>query len=169
MNKTPVASMKPLALIVAVSRNGVIGNKGTLPWHIPTDLKWFKKHTTGHAVIMGRRTYESIGKPLPNRRMLIVSTSLREAAGCEVFTSFEQALEAAYQTDTMPFVIGGSAMYQATLPRATHLYLTRVERDVPGDTSFPHYDASAWSAVSTEADTEHGVTFCIFARTIPLA
>lgn len=158
--------MKPLALIVAVSQNGVIGNAGTLPWHIPADLKWFRTHTTGHAVIMGRRTYASIGKPLPNRRMLIVSSTLQEAPGCEVFPTLERALAAAQQTDTMPFVIGGNALYQAAFPLATHLYLTRVERDVEGDTYFPTFDQDAWEEVSRTPAPEHGVTFLVYRRTL---
>jgi dihydrofolate reductase len=156
--------MKPLALIVAVSRNGVIGNKGTLPWHIPADLKWFKRHTTGHAIIMGRRTYESIGKPLPQRRMIIVSASLSPPPGCEVYPRLEQAIDAARTTDTMPFVIGGNAMYQAALARATHVYLTRVERDVEGDTRFPAFDAHAWNETTREEAPEHGVTFLVYER-----
>jgi dihydrofolate reductase len=156
--------MKPLALIVAVNRNGVIGNKGTLPWHIPADLKWFKRHTTGHAIIMGKRTYESIGKPLPNRRMVIVSTTLTEAPGCEVYPSLALALDAARQTDAMPFVIGGHAMYQAALPLATHVYLTRVERNVDGDTFFPAFDEQGWNVTTREEAPELGVTFLVYQR-----
>jgi dihydrofolate reductase len=158
--------MNSLALIVAVSRNGVIGNKGALPWHIPADLKWFKRHTTGHAIIMGKRTYESIGKPLPNRRMMIVSTTLKEAPGCEIYPSLALAIDAARQTDSMPFVIGGHAMYQAALAHATHVYLTHVERDVEGDTFFPAFDASAWTVTTREEAPEHGVTFLVYERSL---
>jgi dihydrofolate reductase len=156
--------MKPLALIVAVSRNGVIGNKGALPWHLPEDLKWFRKHTTGHAVIMGRKTYDSIGRPLPNRRMLVVSRTKAAIEGCETFATFESALEAARTTDPMPFVIGGAALYALALPLATHLYLTRIERDVEGDTHFTSWNAEEWVETAQTTSQDGAATFCILER-----
>jgi dihydrofolate reductase len=137
--------VQPLALIVARARGGVIGRGGTLPWHEPEDLERFKRLTLGHAVIMGRRTHASIGRPLPCRRNLVVSRQEGLAIdGCEVFGSFPAALAAAYATDACPFVIGGAALYAEALPRATRIHLTEVARDVTGDVGFPDLDESAW-------------------------
>ncbi|HEX8523114.1 MAG TPA: dihydrofolate reductase [Tepidisphaeraceae bacterium] len=146
-----------LELVVAVSRNGVIGRAGTLPWHLPDDLKHFKNLTLGHTIIMGRRTYESIGKPLPGRTNIVVSTTMPSppAAGVILAHSLGQALE---RTSTRPFIIGGSQLYQTSLPRASVLHVTEIEADVEGDTFFPTFDRSEWNLIDDRphpADERH--------------
>jgi dihydrofolate reductase len=141
-------ALEPLALIVAVSRNGVIGRDGGLPWHLSEDLKFFKRVTTGHAVIMGRRTHESIGKPLVNRRNIVVTRDPKlTLTGCEIAHSLDGAIALARTTDREPVVIGGAALYTEALPRVTRLYLTEVHREVAGDTFFPALDRDEWSEV----------------------
>jgi dihydrofolate reductase len=126
-----------LALIAALAHNRVIGKDGTLPWYLPDDLKRFKSLTMGHAVLMGRRTFESIGRPLPGRRNVVLShTSL---AGVETFPALADALEAIRTTDTV-FVIGGATVYAETLEMADALYLTLLDRDAEGDVFFPPYE-----------------------------
>lgn len=149
-------SLPPLALIAALARRRVIGRAGALPWHAPEDLKRFKALTLGHALVMGRRTHLSIGRPLPGRRNLVVTRQPGAAfTGCEVFGSLESALAAARDTDPLPFVIGGGELYAAALPRATHLFLTLLDLDVPdGDTFFPAWDEAAWREVKREVAGE---------------
>ncbi len=138
-------SLQPLALVVAMGRGGVIGRDGGLPWHFSEDLKHFRRVTTGHAVIMGRKTWDSIGRPLPGRRNIIVSRQLDlEIEGCEVADSLERALEMAREHDTEPRIIGGATLYVQALPLATRLFLTEVDIDVDGDTFFPSLDRSEW-------------------------
>jgi dihydrofolate reductase len=147
-----------LALIVAASLNGVIGDKGDLPWHIPEDLKYFRRNTVGHAIIMGRRTYESIGRPLPKRRNIVVSrqTGL-SIPGCEVTHSLEEALKRAWENDTEPRIIGGATLYTQAFPLATRLFLTEVQQTIEGDTHFPSWDRNQWTLLSsTQGD---GVVF----------
>ncbi|HCP47902.1 MAG TPA: hypothetical protein DIU15_17820 [Deltaproteobacteria bacterium] len=135
----------PLALVVAVSRNGVIGRDGGLPWHYREDLRHFRAVTLHHAVIMGRKTWESIGKPLPKRRNIVV-TRQRELVlpGCEVAGSLDHAITLARTTDTEPRIIGGAALYSLALPLATRLLLTEIDEEVDGDTHFPPLDPSRW-------------------------
>jgi dihydrofolate reductase len=144
-----------VSLIAAVARNGVIGRDGALPWKLSADLKRFRELTTGHHVIMGRKTHESIGKPLPKRTNVVLSRSSEYAAqGCTVASSLDEALsEAERAGDDEPFVIGGAGVYELTLPTADRLYLTRVEADVQGDVHFPDLAETAWREVSRE---EHG-------------
>lgn len=152
------ASGSGLALIAAVSLNGVIGRDGGLPWHIPEDLKHFRRNTVGHAIIMGRKTWESIGRPLPKRRNIVVTRQqgLR-IEGCEVVHSLDEALSLARDGDEEPRVIGGASLYEEALPRATRLLLTEVQQQVEGDTFFPEWDEAAWSETSrSEGD---GVVF----------
>ena len=149
---------RSLALIVAMSKNRVIGRDGDLPWHIPEDLKHFRRNTVGHAIIMGRKTYDSIGRPLPKRRNIVVTrqTGLM-IEGCEVVHSLEDALNLAYQQDSEPRIIGGATLYKAALPMTTRLFLTEVDQIVDGDTFFPDFDVDDWSEVrSTKGD---GVLF----------
>lgn len=129
--------LAPLALIVAIARNGVIGRDGDLPWRIREDMKHFKNTTLGHAVIMGRRTFESIGKPLPSRRNIVVSRNPDAAfEGCETATNLDDAVALARTSDDMPFIIGGARLYEEALPKVTEIHLTRIDRDVEGDTFF---------------------------------
>ena len=134
--------MPRLTIIVARARNGVIGRDNALPWHLPEDLRHFKRTTTGHAVLMGRRTHESIGRPLPGRRNLVVSRTPGYApAGVEVFESLPQALQAC-ATDEEVFVIGGAQLYDAALPLADRAIVTEIDIDVDGDARFPALDAA---------------------------
>ena len=138
-----------LFLIAAVARNGVIGVDNRLPWRLPEDLKRFKALTYGHAVIMGRRTWESLGKPLPGRRNLVVMAHAPAAQHrCEVFPDLAAALDACRGEDA--FVIGGARLYAAALPLAERLYLTEIQADFGGDTLFPAFDRAAWREVSRE-------------------
>ncbi len=139
---------KPLCLVFAMSDARVIGLGGGLPWHIPEDMKHFKNVTTGHAVIMGRKTYDSMGKPLPGRRNIVVSrdASLRYD-GAEVVPTLEAALALAYQRDPEPIVLGGAQIFALALPLATRMIVTYVHRDVAGDVLFPQFDPSEWREV----------------------
>jgi len=139
-----------LSLIAAVALNGVIGRDNDLPWRLSADLRHFKRLTTGHPIVMGRRTHESIGRPLPDRRNLVLS---RDPAfvprGVEIHRSLEAAL-AAVQDSAEAFVIGGAALYAATLPIADRIYLTRVQAHVEGDTYFPEIDQRRWCCTESE-------------------
>src|SRR5262245_14330204 len=123
----------PLSLIVAMGRNCVIGHEGKLPWHLPADLKRFKAQTMGHHIIMGRRTWESVGRALPGRVSVVVTRNpAYYAPGATVVDSLAAALELA-SGDTEPFVIGGGELYRAALPSAHRIYLTEVLAEYPGD------------------------------------
>lgn len=133
-----------LSLIAAVARNGVIGNDGRIPWHIPGDLPRFKAITMGHPVVMGRRTWLSLGRPLPGRRNIVVSRSQGFApAGAEVFASLDAALAACADAQEI-FVIGGTEAYRDALPRADRLLLTEIDADFEGDAFFPAFDRNDW-------------------------
>jgi dihydrofolate reductase len=149
-----------LALIVAVSRNGVIGKDGDLPWHIPEDLKHFRRHTVGHCIIMGRKTWDSIGRPLPKRRSIVVTRQQDLVLhGAGVVPSLAQALALAWASDPEPRVIGGATLYRAAFPQATRLILTEVQRDVEGDIHFPAWDEADWQEVARASGTTEGVVF----------
>lgn len=153
-----------LCLIAAVGSDGAIGIAGTLPWRLPEDLKRFKSITTGHAVIMGRKTFESIGRALPNRRNIVVTRSPRALpAGVEQATSVDAALVLARETDSEPMVIGGGEIYRATIEQATRLEITEVAREVPGaDAFFPAIDATRFEeSARTNAETA-GVAFVTY-------
>ena len=138
--------MKPLALIAAHARNRVIGNHGDLPWHEPEDLAHFKRTTTGHAVIMGRKTAESLKlRPLPKRRNLVVSRQPGLVLpGFEVFTELSSAIAAARTSDPEPMIIGGGEIYRLALPLVTTMHLTMVDRVYAGDAYFPDIDETQW-------------------------
>jgi dihydrofolate reductase len=122
-------------IIVAMSKNRVIGNANTLIWHLPEDLRRFKQLTTGNTIVMGRKTYESIGKPLPNRRSIIITRDTNyKVDGCEVVNSLEEALEL---SNNNCFIIGGGEIYKQSLKIADRIYLTLVHKDFEGDTTFP--------------------------------
>jgi dihydrofolate reductase len=150
---TPIVS-----LLVAVARNRVIGRDNALPWHLPDDLRRFKALTLGHAVVMGRRTYESIiertGKPLPGRENIVVTRQPGYAApGCRVVHSLDAALSAAGGAKKI-FVIGGADIFALALPLAQRLDMTEVHADVEGDVVFPRYDRGEWREVSREPGAE---------------
>ena len=139
-----------IKIIVAISKNRVIGDSNKLIWHLPADLKRFKEVTTGHPIVMGRKTYESIGRPLPNRRNIIITRDENyEVDGCEVVNSIEEAL---LLTNSDCFIIGGGEIYKQTLHIADQIYLTQVDEDFDGDTTFPELPA-AWY-VSNKEDFE---------------
>jgi len=140
-------------LVAAVSLNGVIGASGRLPWHLPEDLKHFKKLTLGHPVIMGRRTWESLGKPLPGRENIVVSRKAGfEAPGASVAATLEAAV-ALCTGEAVAFVIGGAEIYAAALPLADGLVLTEIQKDFEGDTHFPQWDRKAWRVTQRETHT----------------
>jgi dihydrofolate reductase len=132
------------SLVVAMARNRVIGRDNALPWRLPADLAHFKKVTLGHPIVMGRRTYESIGKALPGRTNIVVTRNRAfEAPGCAVVPSLEAAWQAAGDADEV-CVIGGTSLFEEALPLADVIHLTEVEADVPGDTYFPKFDRGEW-------------------------
>lgn len=134
-----------------MARNRVIGKDNAMPWHLPEDLKRFRALTIGHPIIMGRRTWHSLGRALPGRRNLVVSrdTALA-AAGCEVFPSLESALDACAGAAQV-FAIGGAQIYAAALPRAARLYVTEVDAEFAGDTLFPDIDWHEWRETARES------------------
>ena len=132
------------SLVVAVARNGVIGRDNALPWRLAADLAHFKRVTMGHPVVMGRRTYESIGKPLPGRKNIVVTHNRAlHAPGCTVVTSLEEAWHQAADASEV-CVIGGTTLFAETLPVADVIHLTEVEANVEGDTFFPAFDRREW-------------------------
>ena len=140
-----------VTLVAALGRNGVIGLDNRMPWHITEDLKRFKGLTMGHPVVMGRKTFESIGKPLPGRKNIVITHSCElSAPGCRVVHSMEEALAAADGAADV-FVIGGAEIYGLALPLADRLELTDVDVAIDGDTYFPEFERSAWREVSRES------------------
>ena len=141
-----------LSIIGAIATNGVIGRANELPWHLSEDLKRFKRLTMGHHLIMGRRTFESIGRTLPGRSMIVISRQKRRLpAGVQLADSLEAAVGmASSQGEDEAFVAGGAEIYALALPKADRLYLTQIEAAFDGDTWFPEIDPSDWSLVSEE-------------------
>ncbi len=138
-----------LSLIVAMAKNRVIGHENKMPWHLPAELAYFKRVTTGHPIIMGRKTFESIGRPLPHRRNIVVSRNINfRTDGVEVSTSLEAAL--ALCPDDNPFVIGGGTLYAEALTLADTLYVTEIDAELTGDTFFPPLDLAIWREHSRE-------------------
>jgi len=158
-----------VSLIVAVARNGVIGHANTLPWRLPKDLKRFKAFTLSKPILMGRRTFESIGRVLPGRTNLVLTRDPRwSAPGVTVVRSLEEALQKAGDCAEL-VVIGGAEIFRLVLPLARRIYLTRVHADVPGDTFFPSFDPSEWQDLERSdhpADEQHpyAVTFVTLER-----
>lgn len=151
--------MHHLSLIVAVAKNNVIGINNTLPWHLSEDLKRFRALTTGHHIIMGRKTYESLGRLLPGRTTVIVTRNKHyKLEGALIAHSLEAAIALCH--DEEPFVIGGAELYQDALKLANKLYVTEVDLDVAGDAFFPALDFNQWQEVSREAHTSaQGLAF----------
>ncbi len=139
-----------ISIIAALAENRIIGVNNTLPWRLPNDLKHFRRLTTGHAIIMGRKNYESIGKPLPGRTNIVVTRNRDyRAGGCLIAYSVNEALALA-RDDSEIFIIGGADIFRETLARTDRLYLTRVHAEVPGDIYFPAFDAGEWREISRE-------------------
>lgn len=139
-----------LSLIVAMDKNGVIGRNGDLPWRLSSDLKYFKQITMGKPIIMGRKTHESIGRPLPGRENVIVTRDRDYlASGCTVLNSLE-CVYAKYNHLDEIMIMGGADLYQQTLDRAERIYLTEVHADCKGDTYFPEFDRGLWQEVERQ-------------------
>ena len=144
-NQVPLVGFRDLSLIVATDEENGIGKNNQLLWHLPNDLKFFKKTTSGHTIIMGRKTYDSIGKPLPNRRNIVITRKENlKIEGVEVFNDLETALLACAD-DEEAFVIGGGEIYKEALPFVSQIYLTKVHHQFNADTFFPKIEALNWS------------------------
>ncbi|MFC1749141.1 type 3 dihydrofolate reductase [Pseudomonadota bacterium] len=136
-----------ISIITAMADNRAIGINNQLPWHLPADLKWFRQQTTGKPILMGRKTYDSIGRPLPNRRNIIISRDQTlSIEGCEVVSSANDALTLCEDVEEV-MVIGGASFYEQMLPHAQRLYLTLVHTSVEGDAFFPEIDFNQWKEV----------------------
>lgn len=133
------ATVKPLKAIAAMSLNRVIGNGNQIPWHLPEDFKWFKATTTGHVLVMGRKTFESIGKPLPNRKTIVLSRSAFSHPDITVIRDLSEL--PAVVGEQQAFICGGAQIYAQTLPQCAELLLTLVKREVSGDAFFPPFEA----------------------------
>jgi len=161
--------MTILSMIVATAADNVIGKDNDMPWHLPADLAYFKKVTLGKPVIMGRKTYESIGRPLPGRRNIVISRDENyQKEGIDTVTSVEQALALVQDVEEI-MVIGGGAIYKHCLPAATRLYITHIKASIDGDTRFPDYDDGSWQKVSSEVrDSDeknvYELDFCVYER-----
>ncbi len=159
-----------ISIIVAVARDGVIGGENRLLWHIREDLQRFKHITTGHPVVMGRKTFESLGRPLPNRTNVVITRNKDyQAQGCTFAGSLEEAL-ALFPASEEVFVIGGAQIYAQALPLADRFYLTRVDAAYAGDTFFPAYDPEQWEVAFSERHErgeafEHPFEFIDYRRT----
>ena len=159
-----------ISIVVAASSNGVIGKNGGLPWHLSEDLKRFKAITMGKPIVMGRRTHESIGRPLPGRQNIVITRrSDYAAAGCDVVSCPADALRAAGEVREI-MVIGGGDIYRQFLRRTDRVYLTRVHADVEGDTFFPDLDPGDWEIVENEdfpkgAGRDYGFSALVMERT----
>lgn len=164
-----------LSIIAAVAENGTIGDRNRLLWHISEDLRHFKSLTTGHPVIMGRKTFESLGRPLPNRENVVITRQAIEIPGCRTVHSLDEALALfAQRREEELFVIGGAQIYAQALPLADRLYLTRVEHPYEGDTHFPAWDEAAWRLTARErfecgAAYPHPFVFETYERERPTA
>lgn len=139
-----------ISIIVAVAKNGVIGDKNTLLWHLREDMIHFRTTTSGHPVVMGRKTFDSIGRPLPKRTNVVITRDTNLAIeGCTVVHSLEEAV-AMFDKNEEVFIIGGAQIYAQALAVADRIYLTVIDKEYEGDTSFPEIDYSAWKEISRE-------------------
>lgn len=136
--------MTSLSLIAAMDNNRLIGSSNQLPWRLPADLAFFKRTTMGKPIVMGRKTFESIGKPLPGRRNIVITGNVGfSAPGCEVVDSIESAMSLTRDDDEV-MLIGGASLYQQTIDRASKLYITLIHHSFDGDTWFPEIDLNVW-------------------------
>lgn len=148
LDKQPARNVR---IVVAMATNGTIGKNNTLPWRLRSDLQRFKKTTMGHALIMGRKTYESIGKPLPGRRTIVLSRQPElEIPGCEVANSLADAVDL-LDDNCIPFVVGGAEIYRMAMPYTDHLYVTLVDAHVDGDATMERWNESEWSCLEQES------------------
>ncbi|MEI6894385.1 MAG: type 3 dihydrofolate reductase [Colwellia sp.] len=169
-----------LSLIVATADNNIIGKDNDMPWHLPADLAYFKKTTLGKPIIMGRKTYESIGRPLPGRRNIVISRNegyLPQGKGAEAVDTVTSVAEAIALVDGSAggeavdeiMVIGGGAIYKHCLPAAQRLYITHIKATIEGDTQFPDYDDGSWQKVASEVRERdekniYPLDFCVYER-----
>lgn len=140
-------------IIAAIDQEKAIGKNGEIPWHIPEDLKHFKEKTTGHPVIMGRKTFESLPvdyRPLPERTNIVLTRSDMDKEGVEIAKSFQKAYSIARDHGEEAFIIGGASVYEQALPQADRMILTEVKKEVDGDTFFPEFDREEWNEESRE-------------------
>jgi dihydrofolate reductase len=150
-----------VTIVVAIAENYAIGRNNQLLWHMPADLKHFKQITSGHTVIMGRRTYDSVGKPLPNRRNIIITRQDITIPGCEVVKSVEDALELCASEDEV-FIVGGAEIYKLAMNKTDRIYLTIIHHSFDADSFFPEIDYMEWKEVSREdhpADEKHKYSY----------
>ncbi|MCD8740215.1 dihydrofolate reductase [Mucilaginibacter roseus] len=151
------------SIIVAIAQNYAIGKNNQLLWHLPNDLKHFKNTTSGHTVIMGRKTFDSVGKPLPKRRNIVITRQNIGIEGCEVVNSLESAL-ALCVDEAEVFIVGGAEIYKQAMPVTDRIYLTIVHHDFEGDTFFPEIDNSEWTEIARtdyHADEKHAYSYSI--------
>ncbi len=150
-----------ISLIVAMASNRAIGLDGQMPWHLSADLKHFKKITMGAPIVMGRKTFDAIGRPLPGRRNLVISRNPDyQPMGCEVFADINSTLQACGDVSEV-FIIGGATLYQALLPHADYLYLTEIHQAFEADTLFPDFDRQAWQELERiDINNDASVDFC---------
>ncbi len=166
------ANRVPVSIIVARARNGVIGNQGGLPWRLPEDLAFFKATTTGHTIVMGRKTWDSIGRPLPHRRNIVVTRNRDwHADGAEAAPSLDAAI-AACSTNEQVFIIGGAQLYERALEIGDRLIVTEIDADFPGDTWLPAPDLQHWRETSRIAHHKQGdpgfdYAFVVYERRTP--
>lgn len=152
--KSQIPNPKSLSLIVAMAKNRTIGINNTLPWRCPEDLKHFKALTMGHHMIMGRKTFDSIGKPLPGRTTVVVTrNSDLDIPGCVIEHGLEEAIAACAGDDEV-FIVGGAELYRQALPLVDTLYITEIQQDVEGDAHFPTFDPSEWREVAREVKSQ---------------
>lgn len=156
-------------MIAAMANRRVIGFKNSMPWHLPADFAWFKKNTLNKPIVMGRNTYNSIGKPLPNRRNIILTRNLNnQIVGCELFDSLSAIIESTSDAAEL-MIAGGAQVYQQCLPMADRLYLTFIDADYEGDTFFPDYSQYQWEIIyekrhKANKKNVHPYTFTIMNR-----
>ena len=157
-----------ISLIAAMAKNRVIGRQGEIPWKIPGEQKLFKKITLGHAVIMGRKTYESIGRPLPGRTNIVVTRQKQyQAQGCTVVHDLSSALNHCPEDEDEAFICGGGQLYHEALPMADHIYLTVIPREIAGDTYFPDISSTEFRVRQSESIQVEGAepyNFLIYER-----
>ncbi len=158
--------IKIISIIAAMSLNRVIGYQGKIPWHIPGEQKRFKKITMGHSIIMGRKTYESLGKPLPGRTNIVITRQKNYSApGCFVVDGLEAALKNCPPNETEAFIIGGEQIFRLALPLAGKIYLTIIQKEIRGDVFFPEFSSTKFKEVQSEyVEAALPYTFLIFER-----
>ena len=155
--------LNSLALIVCFSKNRVIGHNGKLPWHYKEDLEHFKKITMGHTLIMGRKTYQSLTKKLPGRKIIVVTNQKKfHNENCEVAHSITQAIKLAGKTDEMSLICGGEEIYRQALPLVRKMYITEINKEFTGDTFFPEFNEKEWEEVEIKESDD--LTFRILKR-----